>query len=297
MNWVILALIAVSLWSLQTILVKYFRVSYFENSLGYIIFLTPTIIYTLVLLFFEPFVILNFKEGMLAILSGVIALTGYYFYLEAIHKEEASTVTILQQIGPLFILILSTIFLKEILTIKQYIAFVLIFTGSVLMSFKKVEQKIRLRYGAGLVLISSFFFSIQGVLFKYLSNINLATIMIYRQFGFFFLILLMLLISPKARSYTLKVMNNLNIRKKLLVYFSEMIGITGLFVVYLAIQRGPVSLVSVMGGFQPIFVLILTIIISLFLPKILKEAINKKTIIIKIISIVLMLGGLYLISV
>ena len=71
----------------------------------------------------------------------------------------------------------------------------------------------------------------------------------------------------------------------------------GMFLVYLALQRGPVSLVGVLESFEIVFVLILTIIISAFFPKILKEDIDKKTIIIKMISIIAMLAGLYLVSV
>jgi len=43
-------------------------------------------------------------------------------------------------------------------------------------------------------------------------------------------------------------------------------------------------------------VLVIAIFLSHFLPKILKEELNRKTITIKIISITLMLGGLYLIA-
>jgi len=297
MNWVVLTLIAVLFWSVQSILNKYFRVSYFENSLGYIIFLTPIGLYSLVLLFFEPFVLLGTTEGVAAILSGIVAFVGYYFYIESLHKEEVSRVVILGGISPLFVLVLSTIFLNEILTTEQYIAFALILTGSIIMSFKRVEQRIELKYGALLVLLSSLFFSIQGVLFKYVSKANLATIMVYRQFGFIACVLLVFFISKKAKEYTRKVINDLNIKKKVSVYCSEIIGLTGLFLFYLAVQKGPVSLVSVTGGFQPIFVFILAIIISTFFPKFLKEEINKKTISLKIISIILMVTGLYLISV
>ena len=65
---------------------------------------------------------------------------------------------------------------------------------------------------------------------------------------------------------------------------------------YLAIQKGPISLVSVVEGSETIFIFILTLIISVFIPKMFKEEIDKKTIIIKIASIMLTLTGLYLIS-
>lgn len=295
MNWIILVLVATLIWSITAIINKYVRVSYFENSLGYVIFIAPATLFALILLFFEPFVLLKGKFAILAILTGVVAIVGYYFYLEALHKEELSRVFILFGIGPLFILVLSTIFLKEVLTINQYIAFALIFIGSILISFRKIKEKIKLTFGFLLVLLSALLFSIQNVLLKYISEINLTTMMIYRQFGVLISILFIFLVSSKARKYTKKVINDLNAKKTALVYSAEIIGMTGMFLIYLALQKGPVSLVTVLEGFETIFIFILTIIISIFLPKILKEEIDKKTIILKIVAISLMLGGLYLI--
>lgn len=296
MNWIILVLIATVIWAIAAIINKFCRVSYIENSLGYLIFIAPTALFIVILLFFEPFVLLKSKEAFFAILTGIAVTIGYYLYLEAIHKEELSRVFILFGVSPLFVLVLSTIFIKEVLTINQYIAFALIFIGSTLISFKKVEEKIKFTFGALLVLLSALFFSIQNVIFKYISEINLTTMMFYREFGYLISVSLILLVSSKARGHTKKVINNLNLKKTALVYSAEILGITGVFLAYLAIQRGPVSLVNVTEKFETIFILILTLIISRFFPKILKEETNIKTITIKIISIILMFGGLYLIA-
>ncbi len=297
MSWVILVLIATVIWSISAIINKFCRVRLIENSLGYIIFIAPVSLFALILLFFEPFTLLPAKEAFFALLTGLAITLGYGLYLEAIHKEELSRVYILFGMCPLFVLVLATIFLKEVLTIRQYIAFALIFIGSVLISFRKVEEKIKLTVGALLVLLSSLFFALQDILFKYISKVNLTTMMLYREAGYLASVLLILLISAKARKYTKKVIKDLSLKQTLLVYSAEILGMAGIFLVYLAIQRGPVSLVSVTQGFETIFIFILTILISLFLPKILKEGISIKTITIKIISIVLMFGGLYLVAI
>lgn len=296
MNWIILVLIATVIWSISGIINKFCRVRYIESSLGYLIFIAPVSFFAIILLLFEPFTLLPLREALFALLTGAAITLGYYLYLEAIHKEEISKVYILFGTTPLFVLVLATIFLKEVLTIHQYMAFVLIFIGSTLVSFKKVEEKIKLTSGALLILVSSLAFSVQDVIFKYISEINLTTMMLYREGGYLASILLILLISAKARKYTKKVIKDLSLKQTALVYSAEILGMTGVFLVYLAIQRGPVSLVTVTQGFETIFIFILTILISLFLPKILKEEINIKTITIKTVSIVLMLGGLYLIA-
>lgn len=296
MEWVILVLTATLIWSIGATINKYARVSYFENSLGYVIFVTPVAFFVLLLLFFQPFYLLNIREAVIVMLIGIIGLVGFYFYLEALHREEMSRVFILFGIGALITLVLSTIFLKEILTMNQYIAFVLILAGSILISFKKTKEKFKFSTGALFVLVSALLFSIQNVLMKYVSEINLTTMMFYRQFGILTLIVLVFLTSSKARRYTKKVIKDLNIKKTALVYSAEITGMTGLFLIYLAIQKGPVSLVTVLEGFEMIFILIIVIVMSVFFPKILKETIDKKTLSIKIISALLMLSGLYFIT-
>lgn len=296
MNWIILVLIAALLWAIMSIIHKFVRAAYFDNTLGYLIFITPTIFYSCILLFLSPFILLGLKETAILILAGIIIFCGGYSYMEAIHKEEVSRVIILFGISPLIVLTLSTIFLNEILTINQYIAFALIFIGSILISFKKVDEKIKFSAGAIYVLASSFFFSVHNVILKYLSTINITTIMIYREAGYLLTIIFIIIFFPKARQYTKKTIKDMNIKKTILVYTSEIMGITGMFFAYLAIQKGPVSLVSVLEGFESIFVLVIVIMISRFIPKILKEEINTKTIAIKIISLILMLGGLYLVA-
>jgi drug/metabolite transporter (DMT)-like permease len=295
MNWIILVLIATSLWAIMGIIHKFVRVEYIEDSIGYLIFIVPTVLFTLVLLLFQPFTLLKGTQAFLAILSGVFTMIGCYFYIEALHKEEVSRVFILSRISPIIVLILSTIFLNEILTMRQYLAFALIFIGTILISFKKVEDKIKLSIGALLVLMSSLFWSTQTVILKYISEINLATTMIHREAGYLIAIIVIFLFSSKARSSTKKIIKDLNIKKTIIVYSAEIMGMTGMFLVYLAIQQGPVSLVQVAEGFEAVFVLILAVIISKFFPKILKEKFDIKTISIKIISIVLMLGGLFMI--
>jgi len=297
MSWIILVLIATVIWAIGATINKFVRVRYIEKSLGYIIFVAPVFFFTFILLLFEPFYLLDFKEAILAILTGIAATLGYYLYLEALHKEELSKVFILFGTGPLFILLLSTIFLNEILTIKQYIAFALILIGSTLISFKKAKEKVKLTAGVLLVLLSAFFFSVRNVMLKYVSNINLTTIMFYGEFGYLLSILVIFLLSPKARKYTKKVIKDLNLKQTALVYSAEIMGMSGTFFMYLAIQRGPVSLVTVTQGFEVIFIFIFTIILSTFFPRILKEEINMRIIAIKIISIILMLAGLYLIAV
>ena len=120
--------------------------------------------------------------------------------------------------------------------------------------------------------------------------------MILLRGGYFIVFVIVLtLLSKKVRKKTKEDLRQLNKRKLFLVYLCEITGLTGFIFSYLAIQRAPVSLVTLVHGTEGLFVLGLAVLLSVFIPKILKEEIDKKTIILKIVSALLMIGGLYLI--
>jgi hypothetical protein len=76
---------------------------------------------------------------------------------------------------------------------------------------------------------------------------------------------------------------------------SEVIAFAAFVLVALSLNTGYSSIVSALGGFQPLFVLALAVFISIKLPKILKEELSKKVILMKLAAILLMLGGLWLV--
>ena len=63
-----------------------------------------------------------------------------------------------------------------------------------------------------------------------------------------------------------------------------------------AVLQGPITLVSVFVSFQSLFVLLLATFLSSKFPRLIKEAIDMKTIGMKLAAIGLMAFGLYLLS-
>ena len=297
LTWFVFALTSTLIWSVGAIVLKFVRINYIKSPAGYLVITAPAALFGFVFLLFGEFHLPSLKAISYILITTVTALVGYWLYLTAIHKEEISRVTTLQGIGPLVMLILATIFLKEVLTIKDYLAFPLIIIGGMLISVKKVEERFRLSPGLVLILISIFFFSIQGLFFKLVADVNFATMIVIRQTGFLVIMPLFFIFSKKIRGKVKENLKQLNKRKLALMYIAEFIGMTGLVFSYLAIQRGPVSLVALVGGTQCLFVIILATFISFFMPHILKEKIDKKTIGLKITSALLMIAGLALIVV
>ena len=106
----------------------------------------------------------------------------------------------------------------------------------------------------------------------------------------------MLTFSSKSRNSFLKEFSNLNITGWALV------GLAAIFIIgadlsgFWAFRTGSASLISVFRGFQSIFVFIFSLVLSIWLPRILKEELARGVLLIKIIAISLMVGGLFFIA-
>ncbi len=297
LSWFVFAITATLLWSVGSIIVKFVRVNHIKSSIGYLVITAPVTLFSLLLLIFGRVYIPSAEMLIYILITSITAFTGYWIYLIALHKEEVSKVITLFGIQPLVVLILATIFLREVLTIKDYLAFPLIIIGSMLISVKKVEERFGLSHGIILTLISILFFGIQSLFFKLVSEVDFVSTMILRQLGFLVIIFLLFISSKNIRKKTKEDLAQINKKKIPLVYLGEILGMTGIFFSFLAIQRGPVSLVTLVEGTEGLFVIILAALISIFVPKILKEEITKKTISLKIISALLIITGLYLIAI
>ena len=276
---------------------KFIRVRYIRSPIGYMVIITPTVLFSLVFLLFDKFQLPSLKIIIYCLLTTVCALTGYWLYLNAIHKEEVSRIVTLFGIGPLITLILATIFLKEILTINDYLAFPLIIIGSMLISVEKIGERFTVSQGFILAFISIFVLSVQGIFFKLIAeeNVNFVTMLLIREFGFIAIMLLLFIASKDIRKKTRDDLKQLNKKKLFLIYSVEIMGMTGLVFSYKAIQLGKISLVSLVQGTEALFVIVLAALISIFIPRLLKEELNKKTIALKLLSALLMIAGLYLI--
>lgn len=297
LDWFILAVAATLIWSVSAIIVKFVRVKYIKSPIGYLIIVTPVTLFSLVFLIFGKIHIPNLKMLLYIFIISITALAGYWLYLIAMHKEEISRVITLFGIQPLIVLILATTFLNETLTIKDYLAFPLIIIGSMLISVKKVEERFKVSIGLILIFVSTFFYSIQSLFFKLAVEVDFVSMVILREFGFLIIMLFLFISSKKIRKKTKEDLNQINKKKLFLIYAGECMGITGIALSYLAIQKGPVSLVTLIQGTEGLFVIVLAALISIFIPKILKEEITKKTISLKIISALLMIAGLCLIAI
>lgn len=237
-----------------------------------------------------------FPESLIAVVSGACWIGCVALYSKALIKEEVSRVISIFFTIPLFVAILAAIFLKEILTPMQYVGIVLLVASGILISYKKSKGKFFIP-SLKIILIAILLSSIYDIQKKYVLNVmNYWSLYFWNVVGINITALLLLFI-PSIRRDFIKLVKTLKRTRLLYVLVgSETSAFFADISFNVATSMTYVSLVAAIGPLQPFFVLLFMVFISSFKPKILKEEINKKIILLKLISLILLFLGTWLIT-
>lgn len=250
----------------------------------------------LVILCFTGFHPIVFQTAVIISIAGFFGVLYLLAYFKALTLDEASRVGSLFQLTPVMVLILSFVFLGETLLLKQYIGSFLIIIAGFLFSIKKIDSGVfKINKAFWYMVISCFLAAFIYILFKLgVKEVSFWHAIPYESLGNTIAAICILFY---GNNYKMVKKELKGIPKNIFLYLliSELIYRCSRFSLYFAILLIPASLVSVLQGFQPIFLLIIGVILSLWFPKVLKEVISKEALGIKIVSIILIFIGLYLI--
>ncbi len=295
MTWVYLMLLATFLWAVSNVIDKILSTNYLRKPIALTAtFGIPGLLISFILFLFVGIPTIPLMNLLAAFLAGVFLMLGIISYLKSLSIEEASRVVPLWHLSPLFTLILAMIFLNEILTAMKYYAFASILIGGFLISTRKIGKVFHLSPAIAFMLFSSLMISIADVLLKYsyISGIFWGTFLVF-SIGIS-LSSFCLLILKTVRKDLKKVLDAKKYIFISLILLSISFGFTGQLLFNKAISLGPVTLVSVFVSFQSLFVLLIATFLSIKFPLFIKEAIDAKTIGVKLIAIALMAFGLFL---
>ncbi|MBU4124230.1 MAG: EamA family transporter, partial [Nanoarchaeota archaeon] len=229
----------------------------------------------------------------LGITSGVLGALSAILILHSIKHDEVSRVIPLMATTPIFVAIFAAFLINETFTPLIYFAIIVMFVGSFLLSFKfeaGLPKKIK---SLELVILSNIIFAIATVMVKFvLSNGLDYTIYLFCGFFGFFLGTIPLWFSKKLRhnfSTNYKIFRNLK-----LVLLSESFALIAFLLVSYATLIGPISLITSLKSLNILFVCLFAFVIGKFRPKIMKEEFEGRVLWTKIIAIVLLLIGTFI---
>lgn len=230
---------------------------------------------------------------------GLINIILLWAYLQALFNDEPTVVIIYYQLVPVLGLGMGYLVLGETLTTMQMMSMSVIIIGALLLTVvMDNDGKITFRFKtAGYMLIASLAWATEATFFKVVAlEENPTRSFFWEHISLVGIGLLMFALIPHYRRSFLKALR-LNSRPVLgLNVVNEGLYMVGNYVAALVVMLIPVSLTLLMNSFQPIFVLVVGIIIMVLFPKLEVEHVNKHHLPQKILAIALTGFGAYLLG-
>jgi uncharacterized membrane protein len=255
---------------------------------------------SILMVVFIPFINFGLPPGKLVfwiVVEAIVYLLGLYTMFSALKKFEVSRViTTIGATQPLFIFALTWLFWgPQSMSGKVILAFILLVFGDCLISFES-GSKINSNY-LKTTILASLFFSLDYIFSKiiFLEQPFLQGFIWMRIFAFFFVLLLLL--SKNNRNDIFRKNNFLNKKTARILVFSQTSGAAANALQGFAISLAPIALLPIVNslkGIQYVFLFLMTLFVSVFFPRVLREKITQKIVIRKAISMVLIVAGLAL---
>lgn len=250
----------------------------------------------LLVLLFTGFYPIDLRSLLIILTSGFLTSIYLLPYYKALQTNETSIVIALLYLYPFFVLVLEYILLGESLSTRQYTGSFLMIAAGCLLSIERTQGKrYKLNRSVWYVILSAFLFACAQILYKFgVMEIPFWNTLPYEGFGIALGAIVIFLYKNNRK--ILKEESN-RLKKKVIFFIgiNESVYILARYTGYFAISLIPVGLVSVLGSLESLFVLVYGIILSLWFPTVLKEAIIKKTLGLKFISILMIILASYFI--
>ena len=238
-----------------------------------------------------------FPYVLFAVVVGLMPLLAFWFYSKALMVEEISRITPLFQFIPIFVVLLSVVFLNEILSAQRYLGVAIIVIASILISYRNSASGKSLSAALKFMIPFSVVLAVHSILEKFLlSHIDYWSVFFWNIMGSFLGVLFLMIFSKPRREFA-EAVTSVGKRAFFVVLVGEGVYFLGTICWLIAASTGYVSLVSALAGLQHFFVFIFVLLSSLFVPHHLKEEMNTRVIVLKISAIALMFAGTWLVTV
>lgn len=302
MNWFIIALLAPLLWAITNFIDKFLISKYFKGKEGAMIIYSTLIgipVFVLIYLFFPHVLKINPITALIIILNSFLLVIYLFPYLKALDKADASIVVPIFQTAPVFSYFLAYFILKETISNIQIIGSLLIILGAIGISLKFEGKKIHLTKDVlFLQLLASFLVALNFVLFKLFAlELDFWIVSFWEYVGLAIFGIFLLFF---VKNYREDFFKSIKLSGKKIIglnTLNEILNISATIIFSFATLLAPLALVWVVNGFQPVFIFFIGIFLTIFFPHIIKENLSAKIVIQKIIFILIIALGTYLLNV
>jgi drug/metabolite transporter (DMT)-like permease len=237
-------------------------------------------------------------QGGALIATGMASVVAALCYLHALDIDEASFVTPFYQTVPVFAYVLGYFILGETITPAQGLGSLVIIGSAIALSFEFGRRGIQFkRKVVALMLVASFLSAMNGVIFKLIALEKGFWVALFWGFvGQLTAGLTLLGWVPRYRRDFLGLVKQEKTAGFGLIVLSKTLVSVSEAVTLYATLLAPVALVLLVNSFQPLFVFILGIVLTVVFPDVARESLRPLKMLQKGVGICLMLVGGYLIS-
>ncbi|MBI5881366.1 DMT family transporter [archaeon] len=294
MSWALFSILAALSWAVVNTIDKYVMTKWVRKPIVPVLVLGVIgLIASAVVYFVKGFSYISYFHIFLAFVAAIFYILMTFFYFKAVTIEEISRIVPLFYLSPLFIVVIASVFLGEVFTPAKYAGIFLLVVGAMLITTKSLS-KISVGRAFWFMVLSSLALAVNQVITKYLLGFaDFWTVFSWVRIGTVFALIPVYIICFRdvvstVRKHGMKVIGAISI--------NESINVLGVIFITVAASVGYITLVNSLSSIQPLFVLVIAVMLSAFYPRIIKEEIGKSAVLMKLIAIILMVVGAILIS-
>ena len=293
MDWIFLSLLAPLFWASSNFVDKYILGKYTKGISDFVFFSTITSWLFFAVMF--PFV--GTPElsiySLIPIATGMILVYSYGFYGKALEQGDTSSLVILFKLIPVVTVILAFAFLGQTLSSNELVGFVIVLAGATIISFEKTKG-IFIK-GFGMILIAILMWSVMTLFVDYgLTKMSFWDYFMLDNLGSALAELTMFII-PSIRRQVIEGIKTAQLGKYIWFSWNNVLDFLGQMSIKKALAIAPsAGLVTVVMQVQSFYAIIIGVLLTLFIPHIIKEDISTNTLIKKIVGAVIMFSGIYI---
>ena len=290
--WLIFALLSPLGYALVNVIEKFLLEKKIKNFYSYAVFTGFLYVVPIsIIWYFVGFPDIDQKIASIALFVGLCCGMLHFLYYYALTKYEVSRIMGLFYIYPVFVALFSFLFIGERLSLVHYTAIAIAVFSTVFLGIEKHKEKWRISHLFWIMMLASILPAVIDVSDKYLLGS-------YTYWEVYLLVMI-----PTSIVNILPILSR-TVRRDLyqpvhFIFPMLVIEITAFGAGYSFLRAAsiaPISLVSTYGTLQPVFVFVLILMLSLFIPSILKEPMTRHAIFHKAIGIAAIVAAAVILS-
>ena len=298
MNWIILSLASALAFGVVSILDKILLMRYISSARTFLVMVgLLQITLSAIVMPFTPVLSYSFDVSAIAYVSGLLWGASLVTMIWVMSTQDVSRVVPVASTFPVFVAIMAMLFLSENLSILHWVAIVVTVAGAAFISLNTtgLSRRVPLDSSFFLLLLGSIAFGGGQFLSKVvLDDMDIWSLYVLRGAGLG-TAAIALMFRPVVLSDMRRALSDIETMAVFLA--SEGVAVfVGVMLSLWAIALGPVSLTATLMSTRPLFVFVLSVLLSSSVWRLLDEPLDRKTLANKLVSTTMIVAGISAIS-